>query len=722
MSRRGLLSGNKRAKPVASAVAVALGRITPLLIASWTGSVLAADAETESEGGGVPEITVTAQLREQNRQEVPVAVSAFTADMLEQLGATAITNLTLASPGFTISRTQGSQNGASIYIRGIGNDNSAAVSEPGVGLYVDEVYLGQNIGALVDFIDVGSLEILRGPQGTLYGRNNIGGAVKLSSARPVIGDFSARGDLTFGSFGEVDVRAAVNVPINDQMAMTVSALSMTHNGWYRHYETSNKLNREDRKGLKLSYLWNISDNLKLFATADYTRDRSGLYVATPMTSQDPATTEPRYGHLFVANPSIPDTNKFDGGGLMARLTWVTEVGNVDFISSYRTFSFKQSYDLSMVPEGTKFTRPLVDNQVTEELRFTSNWAGPWALTAGLYYFKDHSNELRSLLTWVPEPTYTYQIRNNQTSESIAAYSQVSYEITPSLTVAVGGRFTHDEKKMVHGPEALYPDVSATRTNDDFSPMGTISYKITPDVFVYFTGSEGYSAGVYQGYPSSPDRARFITDSQFAKALEAGIKTEWLDNRLILNLSAFKNRYSNLPVNIDGDGEFIQMIATELDAYGAELEMEYYPTRNFSLTGYVSRLKTAFHKDVPGVAGAPKKGDPQRYSPPWSARLTGNYTVPLSVLPGFELNYNLNWVWSDTNQTTGVPYNPFFTLPPIHMVNAGITLRDTQRDWSIELGGKNLADEEWWDQASVSSGPVRYYQPGRTWYVRFAYGL
>lgn len=720
------------AQSAANASKVTAIAVAFVLAACWGNTVLAqqaqaADSLQQTQAADLPqaaqpngsnqsmlqEVVVTAQLRQQNQQVVPVSVTAFNASTLQHFQANDIDAMTLSTPGFTISRTQGSMNGASIYIRGIGNDSSSVVNEPGVGLYVDDVYLGQDIGTLVDFLDVSSVEILRGPQGTLYGRNTIGGAVKIETTPPKIGELSASADATFGSFNQTNVRGVANIPLNDQMAMSVSGISLNNDGWYKHAVTGVNLNREERRGLKLAYLWNIASNLTLFVTADYDRDRSGFYVATPMTTQDPATTQPVYGSIYLSNPTLPDNNRFDGEGTMGRLTWDTGVGDVEFISSLRTFSFFQDFDLSYVPEGLKLSRPFGDHQVTEELRFTSAWSGPFSLVGGLYYYKDHANE-EANLTVAPGLNFLYG--NDQISKSVAAYAQLTYALTHKLSLTVGGRETHDSKSIAHG--GVFEGVTGEKSYSEFSPMGTISYKATPDAFLYVTGSGGYTAGQFQGFPSSPATAAALTPPEFVTAIEAGAKTEWLDHKLMLNLAAFKNAYTNLPVTVNGSGSLIQVVSTDLKAYGAELNIAYRPVQQLTLSGYISRLKTEFITVLTGIPDAPEYGNIQRYSPPWSTRLSADYAIPLNA--DHDLAFNVNWIWSDTNQTTGVPNQPFFVQPPLNLINAGVTFSDTKNSWSVTVGGKNLTNAQWWDQASVSSGPIRYYQPPRTWSITFAY--
>jgi len=666
---------------------------------------------------GLQEITVTARRREENLQVVPVAVTAYDQAALEALQIRKLDDLSTVVPNLNIFQTQGSQNGASVSIRGIGNDASTIEDEPSVGLYVNGVYIGQNIGSLMNMIDISHVEVLRGPQGTLYGRNTMGGAIKVETARPSTDDTSVSTEIAVGSYNRVDAKAFANVPITDNIAANVSVASLNNSGWYKDAITNDTLNRRETATVRGALLVRFSDSLDLFFTSDFTRDRSGLFVGTPMTTLDPATTVPIYG-LYKAAPSLPDHNRFSGWGTSAELDWNTGIGQFVSISAFREQSYVQSYDLSDTPTGLKLTRPGYNqHQVSQEFQYNSSWSGPLSLTAGLYYFRENAyEELDFIVPLVPPLVLPYI--STQTSHSAAVYGELNWAITHALKLTVGARETWDKKSIERG--GIFEGVSASQPYSDFTPRGLVSYQLTNDFMLYATASKGYSAGRYQGFPSSAAAAAVSTPPEKVTAYEVGAKTEWFDRRLTANLSMFYNKYTDLGVTVGtGTNQLIEVLSADSVAQGAELEISARPIPQLTLNGQVSRLNTEY-TNVPDVPGAPILGQPLRYSPPWSAGGNAEYRLPVTAAKNLVLG--AGFVWSDTNITTGVPFQPFFVQTPYWLFNARIMVEDTSKHWQLELSGQNLSSTAWFDTASVLSGGLRYYNPPATWAVTFRINL
>ena len=240
------------------------------------GSVpMAVAQDAEADGSVIEEVMITARKREESLQTVPLAVTAYGTAALERAQVVNLEDMNLATPNMQVNRTQGSQNSAQIFIRGIGQDNSTALDEPGVAFTIDGVYMARSIGSLVDLIDIERVEVLRGPQGTLYGRNATGGAVKFISKRPSTNDVDYDFDIATGSFHWLDLRGALNVPLSDTVALRVSGVSRNDDGYYTHAVTGVDLNRRDSQGMRASLLWEASDNFDVVLAVDGSRDRSG---------------------------------------------------------------------------------------------------------------------------------------------------------------------------------------------------------------------------------------------------------------------------------------------------------------------------------------------------------------------------------------------------------------------------------------------------------------
>jgi iron complex outermembrane receptor protein len=682
--------------------------------------------ESQTADGGsiaLEEIVVTARKRAEPLQEVPIAVTAFDATSLQNAHVDNIADLAFVAPDVYIARAQGSQNAAAVYIRGIGQDASTILNESAIGIYVDGVYLARQVGSLVDLIDISQVEVLRGPQGTLYGRNNIGGAIKIDTVRPSTDAFTYTGDITVGSFDRVDVRAAVNAPLNDQMAMTVSASSRTDSGYYTDVATGTELNRRDTQAARLGFLYQINSDLNLFWSADFSRDHSGDNVGTPFTSSNPADTQPVYGGNFTASPALPDTNRFSGWGTSATLEWDAGVGKLSSISAFRQINYVQADNLSGVPFTAPANFPFADlnlthemnqHQVSEEVQFTSGWSGPLSLTSGLYYFREYGDED---LGFVLGPTLTLPYSSIQTSTSEAVYTEGSYSFTDQWSLAVGGRFTHDSKDLARG--GLYSGVTASTSENEFTPRAMLSYKPVTDFLLYGSWSRGYQEGEYQPFPGSVAQAEVITAPQKVTAYEVGAKTEWLEHRLRANLSVFRNTYSNLAVgvvNTGTSGSLVAETAADMRSEGAELELTGRVTETLTLSAYYARDKTQY-LSVSGAYSAdnPQVGQSAKDTPLNSGRFGADYRVPLDTRGHLEFGANYRYT---SAYYAELPELPWYRQGGYGLLDGRIGYVNDKDNWSVELAGENLTNKLYFLTSTLLSGPMRFYMPQRTWSLQF----
>jgi iron complex outermembrane receptor protein len=683
----------------------------------------AQEATAAPDTGALQEVVVSARKRSEPLQEVPIAVTAFDAAQLENAHIQNVEDLAFAAPDLAISRSQGSQNSAAIFIRGIGQDNSTIVNENGVGLYVDGVYLARQIGSLIDLVDIEQVEVLRGPQGTLYGRNNIGGAIKIDTRLPTTDELNYSGDVTIGSFDRVDVRGVVNAPINDQMAMSVSALSRTDNGYYTDAVTGSELNRKDSQAARLKYLYQITNDIDLVVAADFSRDHSGTQVGTPFTSSNPYATQPLYGGNFTAAPGLPDTNRYSGWGTSATLNWNVGVGKVTSISAFRQINYVQADDLSAVPLSVagslNLTRSMDQHQESEELTFSSGWSGPFSLTSGIYFFREYGNEdLGLVISLSPTAYITAPFIAVQTSTSEAIYSEGTYAFTDQLKLTVGGRYTHDSKEIVRG--GSFAGASADNSNNEFTPRAMLQYDVTRDINIYGSWALGYQEGEYQGLPGSFSEAESITAPQKVRAYEVGMKSEWFEHRFRANLSVFRNQYTNLAIGVvsgGGNGSLVTESAINMLSQGAELELQGRVTEALTLTGYYAKDMTKYTSNASGPFSPtnPQEGQETKDTPPDTARFGANYHIPVDMNGHVELGGNYRYTAA---YYTEVPVTPWYREGGYGLLDARAAYVSDKNHWSVELGGQNLTDKLYFYQSTLLSGPLRFYMPPRTWSLQF----
>lgn len=706
-----------------ASVASVLLFVPSMAAAQTAGATPAADeAVGKSSSGG--EIVVTARRKEESLQKVPIAISAFDGAALEKQQISGLLDVGPAVPSLIITPNQGSANGATIFIRGQGQDGSSGVTETGVGIYLDGVYLARSIGSLVDMNNFERIEVLRGPQGTLYGRNTPGGAVKLVTKRPKMDAFSFDGDLTLGSFNRLDLRGTVNVPLADNAAISISGLNLTNDGYYRHALTNQRLHKKDTTSVRAGLLWEPTDNLTIYATADYTKDRSGLNQGTPFDITDPANFVPLYGSIYRAAPDSLDINKYDGGGVSVIADLNLPNGTLTSITAYRRLTFRQAIDFGASPLGLDFSRDMMNNQFSQEVQYASDLDGAVNFVGGLYYYREYTDETLRLLIPTNSPTinnlpgtveksvleYPYK----QTTNSYSIFGEVYVTPIDPLTITLGGRYTH-EPKTIERTGGIPGFAKGTNSFSKFLPKVTADLKFDSSTHAYVTWSKGMKAGAYQGYPS-PALALVITPPEVVTAWEVGLKSEPFDNVLWLNLAAYENRYDDLIINFSSGSGQVILNSADLVVRGIEAEMILKPATGFTVNSSFAVSDSEF-KRVPNVAGAPLITDRGKNLPSYQLRVSPSYEHAFGN--GDTLTVGATFTATGKDQKL-LPNDPFHLQKAYETVDARIAYTNQANGWSVELAGRNLTNEHYFLNSTLQAGrisAVRWYQPGRTWMLR-----
>jgi iron complex outermembrane receptor protein len=702
---------------------------------AWPGSSDAQTAAPPVQGASpsdansaVEEITVTSRKREELLESVPIAVTALTPQTFEKQQILTATDLDGAIPNLQISKDQGSQNGAQIFLRGIGQDNSTSVDEPAVGVYLDGVYYGRAIGGLFDINDEARIEVLRGPQGTLYGRNSTGGAIKLVSNQPSFDGFHMSADAATGSFDERDFGGMLNAPIADNAAFRLAFSSQTNDGYYTDALTGQGLNRKDTQSVRGTFRYEPVDDVSIFVSTDFTRDNSGNQIGTPFTlSATGIASQPAYGGLFKAAPDIPDDNYFTGGGTSVQVDWTLPYGTATSITAYRAMHYTQADDLGASPVGNDLARTLGHQQGSQELEFKSSLEGPVNFTSGLFYFREDATEdlifevplaPQSFYTTATIPKLDLPYITKQSSQSIAAYGEVTYEATDDLAFTAGGRYTYDLKDIQrHGVPG---DEKGHANFYNFSPKGNATYHFTDAVLAYGTISQGYKAGVYQPFPSA-QTALSVLAPEKVTSYEAGLKGEFLDKRLVFNGAVFDAYYSNLQIGLLSGNGTVLAASADLHATGAEVEFTAIPVSGLTINGQIAQLHTQFTR-VPTGPSDPRLTDRQNFSPEFHFRLAPDYKYDLSN--GDSIDFGIVYDWTGLTQTT-LPNSLFFLQPDHSLLDARLAYSRPDQGWTVEIAGKNITNTLWFNTATELDAPqaaVRFYQPLATWMLKFSYKM
>ncbi len=503
-------------------------------------------------------VTVTARRREESLQTVPVTVTAFTAEDLAEQGIADIQRLANNTPGVTIDSFPRLAPRATF--RGIGGQNQGAGADPSAVAFLDGINLGRGPMLAVDMFDVARVEVLKGPQGTLWGRNVIGGAVNYVTEKP-IDEPLTKLRATFGDYGQKNLFAVVNRPLTDSIDGRIALSSVKNNGFRTNLNTGGPLDDEERISGRASVMFNFANDSDLLISVDRTEDDTAggsRFNLTPFNYED--VDNPR-----GANPDRPGFIRRETGG--ARIEYNAPLFSfADFTAliGYRDLSFSSSEDFDgTTPAGNAMNGipvPAIQVLMEEEseaysgeFRLTSSTDSAFSWVTGLYLLKEETHRERESETAVVDTSLNRFIGDN-TTEHAALFGEVSYEFLPRAHVFVGGRFTNEQKEyeITHlvgdesAPVIDYSTVGSPGTTDEnkFTWRVGADYQLTDQVFAYGSVSTGFKSGAFQEQAPAAT-AQLATEPEEATNYELGLKSTWLDGQLILNGAVFFLDYSNL---------------------------------------------------------------------------------------------------------------------------------------------------------------------------------
>jgi iron complex outermembrane receptor protein len=704
------------------------------------------------------EVVVTSQKREQKLQDVPLSVTAFTAKTLADQSVQSLTNLSSKAPNVVLAPVGFSAFASAFYIRGLGFADVESSFEPSVGTEINGVYLTRNSGALMDFYDIQSVEILRGPQGTLYGRNTIGGLISLRTKRP---DGTTSGGIqgTIGDHGRAEVRAAVNFALSDTLAARVSVLYKDYEGYNFNATRGVKEGNQETKAGRLTLVWTPTENFDATLLIDVDKEEgsgasfrnAGLpgnsyaalspNVLTP--GDDPYTT---YGNL-------PIFSTVDTWGATLEMNYRLDTATITSVTGYREFDdqIASDYDASASALYRYHgQRTQTHWQFSEELRIASNGEGPWNYVAGIYYLDQSytiaNQQVASIPIGFPLQIINDTQRASQDNMAIAVFAQIDYNVTPELVLTVGGRYSYEEKDFTNDP--LDPVSGATGVKtlpvasqflaasfsnnwSDFSPKVGLSYKFNDDVMAYAQWQQGFRSGGFNGRANT-SAAVGPFDAENVDAYELGLKSTLADGKVRLNLAAFRNEYSDMQTGTQGpilnaSGQVIgfQSIVTNaasalVDGFEAELFWDVGSGFTFNANvGWLDARYDTFLADLTsdGVTNPTDNSDlPLPFAPKWSGAVGINWSHDFDF---GTFSVNANAVYMDDVYTSGGTINRTSNIQVRDentLIDATLALESLDGKWRVALWGKNLTDELIINNTFGlgSLGNLRVYSAPRTW--------
>lgn len=692
-----------------------------------SGSLQAQEAEKK----GLERIEVTARKTVESLQEVPVSITSIGEAELDEKGISVLTEIQQFSPNTTLQNSRGTNSTLTAFIRGVGQQDPLWGYEPGVGIYIDDVYVARPQGAVFDLLDVERIEVLRGPQGSLYGKNTVGGALKYVT-RQMSGDTELNVRGTLGSYSQRDLKVTGQFPVIDDKLYVGFGLADLSRDGFGEYLQSALPNQDlenynkDLTAARLTVEFTASEDLFFRLAWDKTTDDSnskGGYRLLPSLLTD----APVPGSVFDSYTSLPTENKVELEGISLTARWdLSDALSLKYVGSMRESYSPTNIDFDNTALDI-FDVPAIyeDENSSHEVQF--NYSGDGLkVVGGVYYYDGEScGQFEAILGFLGRaafgtPGLTREVSGCNNSESTAVYAQGSYDITEQLSLTVGARYTDEEKQATVNnglvfanvyPESgwipgyvrpsgdLVPQVLGSDSNGDgvldapsveswsrFTPRIGLEYQANSDLMFFASYSQGFKSGTFNPRATVNEPG---VDPEIVDSIELGMKSDWSDN-LRVNLTLFSldhkdRQYIGLLPTDDATvlNQFLSNVAAT-SATGLEAEVTYIATDNLTFDFSLGTINSKIEENnaVPPLIGISN-------TPDLTYNLATNYVLE-SDLGDFTFNANYYYrgdyrLFEDSDLLQEEGYG---------ILNASINWQSDAGQWYGGLHLKNLTDEEY----------------------------
>ncbi len=720
-----------------------------------------APAAESAEARELDTVTVTARRRAESIDDVPVAVSAFGEEQLKDLQASDVSGLQGAVPNLNIVQGRGSANSVNVFIRGIGQPDALQSFDPGVGMYVDDVYYSRINGSMFSLFDVQQVEVLRGPQGTLYGKNSTGGAIKITTRDPFDHSGGAA-ELTVGDYGRQEARGYASGQLGDTVAASVAVASIRNDGYVRDAVTGRHYNNDDTRAIRAKFGFRPGDAFRATLSFDHTEQDVAPTLGRPMAPL--RQTDLALGVVVLqpgetgewdhrAQTSLPPPGHgqvMEHSGVALALEW--DIGArwlFKSITSHRQLETEAFIDIDASEyELGDVLVALDQDQTSQEFQLQYDNGSDLQATFGAYYMQEnvpsyqeaYADDLFALAGMPID--FLRTIDDDLTTTSVAAFAHANWEFSPTWTLAAGVRWTRDNKEYARSTSTFWgapfqalDETVAFRAEADWTavtPSVSLQKAFSNRVMAYASANRGFKSGGFNG------RANTVFDTQNAKfdpeyvwTYELGLKASSEDGRLQGRLAAFKSDYSDFQARVSQDvGTFPVLNAAELDIVGVEfegsarfgeatvlstqlgwLDAEYDRFEDFRLDpSYPGFDPTVNHDHVP-------------FSPDLTARVALQQGFALgdagNLAVGVDASYRgRTWLSVDNRDVLSQGAYTLFGL---------FGVWDSPRyTWQVRGGVRNLTDEvyktEGQEFASVGNIQTAYYGLPRNWHLSVRYNF
>ncbi|MEO8778641.1 MAG: TonB-dependent receptor [Rhodanobacter sp.] len=703
------------------------------------------------------EIVVTSTFRTKNVQKVPIAITAINADMMESRGMTSVLDVAASAPNVTLAPASASYgSGVAASIRGIGQYDSSFALEPGVGMYVDDVYQPTLMGSMFDLLDLDRVEILRGPQGTLAGKNSIGGAVKLYSKKP---SENVDGFLytAIGSDNRRDIRGGASFTVvPEKLFVRVSAVAKKQDGYMTRYSYACEHpgtgkptispdckigadGGENATGLRAAARWLPTNKLEVNFIADTSEDNTTPTPAKLLAGNPRYVNDARYVSYATYNSpskgySVPAKSVMSSKGASAHVDYsFTDDVKLTSISAYRNYSNDYGVDSSGGPDGTYLQH--WDNGYhffSQELRLNGNlFAGALDYTIGAYYFD--GNGLSDSVVDIPR-LYTLQ-HDLTAAKSKSGFLHTVYHATDRIDLSAGVRYTDESKRYQFGrtnPITFLPTNTidgqvSTYSGSKVDTRLSADYKFSDATMLYATYSTGFRGGGVNPKPFVPSQlTSFLPET--LDAYELGFKSDLIPRVLRLNGAAFINKYNDILVTItNGYGGFpvsaLPLNAGKAEVKGAELELTAFPIKGLAIDSSFSYLNFKYTSlSAAALASKITYDDVTPYTPKLKASVGIQYEIRLGaglLVPRLDANYNASFFTNGSNTQLG-------RVNSSTVFNTSLNWRPSNSNWEGTVAVRNLTNKYYYlnKQDLLSASGIATGTPARAreWMLSLRYNI
>lgn len=726
------------------------------------GQALAQDANPSGHAM-LEEVMVTAQKRQESLQDVPIAVSAVTGERIDDLHITDLQGLRGSIPNVQFNNFSNAPNSAVFFIRGVGVSESDPYAGNTVSVVVGGVPQTFNMVALLDLFDIERVEVLRGPQGTLFGANTTGGVVNVVTKQPT-GEFGGKAEITAGNWDRRDAKVAVDFPIiQDLLAGKIALMHHQRDGWVDNVVNGDDMGSQDITAGRGYLKWTPGENFDATLMTEYVRSRNGapivvsgavpgeaLYVppGTQGMYQQPCASAAvpcdAPDKYRAANSSVPDQSDRDTFAGTLTMNWYnTDIGDVVSITGYKEFELKEYTDQDGTPLFLDDTYRETDGwQFSQELRTTLNPSDALEIQLGGFYLQTQYEHLQDFRIQFAAPGFRQENPQDQDRWSASLFGQAYYDLSDRLQLLFGLRYSYEEKEMEAGianfidPDAMVDFgggmpiggflVDEKENWDNWGGKLGLNYQLDDDVMLYGYYSRGFKSGGFTGRLGIPqDIGPF--DSEQVDTWELGFKGDFLDGMMRANLAAFYTEYEDMQLaqiyfTEDAGGSVIQgntiLNAATSTIQGLEMETTFLPpVPGLAIDASLGYLDAEFDQfeafDPNAGTFVDYSGNRLQNTPEFTASIAINYEFSVA---GGDARARLEYQYSDEKYLTSFSNSPRTLIQSTDLVNANLDWSPGHGDWSIGLWARNLTDERYLASVFEAAGTlaIANYAPPREW--------